>query len=233
MLVAIGCSDTETNAKLIDEENDYENFSFTITGDFDGDGAIDTLLEKYISSVDSRTLPKTLQGKEYDTLVALTLQTQPLCLLIDPNGKLDTLEISNLNQQFGLAYLKNEGDLNGDGIDEISFVVDWADWSSTNTCYIYSYVDSKWEKIYSFSIFDSQLPDYTSATSMDTFEGLIEKIDNDTIIINTRNREIGALRKKIWDLNFPEEWCSLCKINLFFGSHRHQKADNQFLVFLG
>lgn len=202
MLVAIGCSNTESDIKPASESGNTNDYQFSITGDFDGDGAIDTLMEKYISTVDGRSLPKTIPGKVYDSLVAFTFHTQPVCLLIDPNNKLDTLEISNVNQQFGLAYLKNEGDLNGDGIDEISFVVDWADWSNTNTCYIYSYIDGKWEKIYSFSIFDSQLPNYRSIANMNSFKGLIEKLDNDTIIISTRNSETGALRKKVWGLNF-------------------------------
>lgn len=203
LIMLYGCNTQEPDV-YGNESNNTENFAFIISGDFDGDGAIDTLQEKYISNVDGRLLPKTIPGKEYDSLVALTFHTQPLCLLVDPNSKLDTLEISNVNQQFGLAYLKNEGDLNGDGIDEISFVVDWADWSNTNTCYIYSYINGTWEKVYSFSIFDSQLPNYTVSASMDTFKGLIETVDNDTIIINTRNRETGALRKKVWDLNFPQ-----------------------------
>lgn len=202
LMLLNGCDTQEPDAST-NQSTNTENYTFTITGDFDGDGNIDTLMERYVSTIDGSTLPKAIEGKEYDTLVALTTQTQPICLLIDPANRFDTLEISNVNQQFGLAYLKNEGDLNGDGTDEISFAVDWADWSNTNTYYIYSYINGKWEKVYSFSILDSQLPDYTSTASMDAFKGLVEKVDNDTIIIDARDvRDVS--RKKVWDLNFPK-----------------------------
>ncbi|MEO6630400.1 MAG: hypothetical protein ABIN13_01720, partial [Mucilaginibacter sp.] len=120
-----------------------------------------------------------------------------------------TLKITTNPQLLGLAYLKNEGDLDGDGGDEVSYVINWADWSNVNTWHIDTYKHGKWKDLYSFSIRDWQLPDLPQtynqygpmglenkiinaenakanreiADNLNNFKGLVAKISNNKFII--------------------------------------------------
>lgn len=152
-------------------------YRFIISGDFDGDGKKEKLVEHYISSVNHQETNKYYdQLPEYDQLVALTIKKKPYSFLISDPLNIDTLPISKADQQFGLAYLKNEGDLNGDGTDEISFVVNWADWSSTNTWHVMTYKNKKWEELYWFPIWDWQLPDLPGTFNDYGLFGLKDKV---------------------------------------------------------
>jgi hypothetical protein len=72
---------------------------------------------------------------------------------------MDTLQISQSPQLFGIAWIRNEGDLLGNGKDEISYVVDWADESSLNTCHIMTYTKDGWKELYGFMVHDWEIPD--------------------------------------------------------------------------
>ena len=134
-------------------------YRFVISGDFDGDGREDTLTEHYISSLDGRETNKFYDNLEdYGQQVALTVHKQPVSFVTSNSKSIDTLLISRDFQLLGLLYLKNEGDLDGDGADELSYVVNWAAWSSVNTWYLMSYKNHKWVELYSFTIRDWQLP---------------------------------------------------------------------------
>ncbi len=168
---------------------------FVITGDFDGDGQLDTLTERYTSQ--GLETNKFYEGIGYDSLVALAVQKEKQCYL-QASGKIDSLFVSDEAQLFGLAYLKNEGDLDGDGADEIGYVVDWADWSNMNTYYIYSYKNNAWDMLEHFDIWDWQLPWYDTSIKADTFQGLITKIANKRIRIQTPRK--GELSTDTLDL---------------------------------
>jgi len=134
-------------------------YRFVITGDFDGDGRKDTLVEHFTSLLTNKETNKFYDGlTDYGQLVALTVKKEPHSFVSCTNRKIDSLEISMGGQLLGLSYLKNEGDLDGDGADEVSYVVDWADWSNLNTCHLVSYKHHKWIELYSFSMWDWQLP---------------------------------------------------------------------------
>ena len=55
------------------------------------------------------------------------------------------------------------GDLDGDGRDEIGYVVDNADWSNTNTYVVVSYRNDAWTELFRFAIWEWQLPDLPDA----------------------------------------------------------------------
>ena len=134
-------------------------YRFTIRGDFDGDGRQDTLTEHYISSLDGKETNKFYDNLDnYGQQVALTVHKHPVSFVTSNSKGIDTLLISRDLQLLGLLYLKNEGDLDGDGADELSYVVNWAAWSSVNTWYLMSYKKHKWVELYSFTIRDWQLP---------------------------------------------------------------------------
>ena len=110
-------------------------YRFMITGDFDGGGKKETLTEHFFSGIDHKETYKFYENGGYDTLLALNGKKKTYCFLSGSNKSIQPLTIAT-KQQLGIAYLKNEGDLDGDGADEISYVVDWADWSNVNFCHL-------------------------------------------------------------------------------------------------
>jgi hypothetical protein len=160
---------------------------FVITGDFDGDGKKETLTEHFISGIDHKETNKFYENGNYDTLVKLTNQKKPYCFISCDNKEIKNLEIAT-KQQLGIAYMKNEGDLDGDGADEISYVVDWADWSSVNFCNVMTYKNNKWKLLYTFEIRDWQVPDLPQTYNQYSGFGLQDRIVNTTN--DTANKKI-------------------------------------------
>ncbi len=172
---------------------------FTITGDFDGDGKQEQLVEHFYSRITNQETNKSyLNLDDYDLLVKLTIDKNPFVFLQSTNDKIAKFKIDASPQIFGISYLKNEGDLNSDGIDDVSYVVDWADWSSLNTCHIISYRNQHWEELYAFDIWDWQVPntEENSTTGINTSsfydkysDGLVKKIGTNKIQLIYRNEE--------------------------------------------
>jgi hypothetical protein len=178
-------------------------YRFVISGDFDGDGKKENLIEHFYSASDNKETNKFYDSlSDYDQLVALTIKKKPYSFVISDNTSIDTLHIAFGGQLLGLSYLKNEGDLNGDGTDEVSYVVSWADWSNLNTWHIMSYKNNKWIQVYSFPIWDWQLPDLPETFNQYGPFGLENKIintTNDTADdeIQQQLKEFKGLVKKI------------------------------------
>jgi hypothetical protein len=161
---------------------------FILHGDFDGDGHPDTLTEHFFSGIDHRETNKYFKNVDYDQQVRLNDQRNPFCFVSSSNGKIDTLPVSG-GPLFGLSWLKNEGDLNGDGTDEVSYVINLADWSNLNHCTLVTYRHHRWEELYRFAIWDSQLPD-PSATGkpVTAVPELIRKIRPGKIMVWFENK---------------------------------------------
>lgn len=156
-------------------------YRFILTGDFDGDGKKEKLIEHFFSGIDYKETNKFYDNlSEYDQLVALTIKKKPFSFVSSDNNLIDTLHISSGGQLLGLSYLKNEGDLNGDRTDEVSYVVNWADWSNLNTWHIVTYKNKKWIELYSFPIWDWQLPDLPQTFNQYGLFGIDNKIINTT-----------------------------------------------------
>jgi hypothetical protein len=191
-------------------------FRFIVTGDFNGDGKKEKLTEHFFSALDHREANKFYENVlEYDDLIELTLKKRPYCVINSDNKKIGEFTISLKEQQLGLSYLKNEGDLNGDGTDELSYVINWADRSNLNTWHIVSFQNNKWKDVYSFPIWDWQIPDLPETfndygmfglnrktinsndslandaieTKLNNFKGLVKKITTNKIQITFRNEE--------------------------------------------
>lgn len=202
-------------------------YRFKLSGDFDGDGKKEQLTEHYFSGLNHKETNKYYEDlSDYDQLVNLTVKKKPYSFVVSDNKRIDTLFISYANQLLGLSYLKNEGDLNGDGTDELSYVINWADWSNVNTWYLVTYKNNQWTELYSFSIMDWQLPDLPQTfneygvfgidnkvvnTTNDSvnkqlekellnFKGLVRKVKNKKIQIAYINEE-GSDATKVVDLN--------------------------------
>ena len=156
-------------------------YRFIISGDFDGDGKKEKFIEHFVSGLDNKETNKFYEGlTDYDQLVALTIKKEPYSFVVSDNKLIDTLHISSGGQLLGLSYLKNEGDIDGDGGDEISYVVNWADWSNMNTWHLMSYKNGKWVELYSFDIWDWQLPDLPATFNQYGWFGLEDKLVNTT-----------------------------------------------------
>ncbi|MGC4102136.1 hypothetical protein [Ferruginibacter sp.] len=172
-------------------------YRFVISGDFDGDGKQERLIEHFFSGIDHKETNKFYDSlPEYDQLVALTMKKEPYCFITSDNNSIDSFHIAADGQLLGLSYLKNEGDLDGDGADEISYVINWADWSNLNTWHIATYKNKKWVELYSFPIWDWQLPDLPETFSEYGLFGLENKF------IDTKNDTADKRMEKEL-LNFP------------------------------
>ena len=198
-------------------------YRFVITGDFDGDGKKEKLIEHYFSALVNKETNKFYDSlPEYDHLVALTIKKEPYSFAISNNKFIDTLHISSSGQLLGLSYLKNEGDLNGDGTDEISYVVNWADWSNLNTWHLMTFKNKKWQELYSFPIWDWQLPDLPETFNQYGLFGLENKI------INTTNDTINKrLEKELTDFKGLLKKIKTNKIEVIF---RNAEAEEDTLI---
>lgn len=160
-------------------------YRFVISGDFDGDGKKEKLIEHFFSAIDNQETNKYYNGlNDFAQEVALTVKKEPYSFVSSDNKRIDTLPISSGGQLLGLSYLKNEGDLTGDGSDEISYVVNWADWSSTNTWHLMTYKNKRWIELYSFPIWDWQIPDLPETFEQHELFGIEQRImksENDSI----------------------------------------------------
>lgn len=198
-------------------------YRFIVSGDFDGDGKKEKLIEHFFSGLDKKETNKFYDSlSDYDQLVALTVKKEPVSFVISDNKLIDTLHISSGGQLLGLSYLKNEGDLNGDGTDEISYVVNWADWSNLNTWHLVTYKNKKWTELYSFPIWDWQLPDLPETFNQYGLFGLEQKI------INTTNDTINKrIEKELMDFKGLVKKIKTNKIQVIF---RNDEAEEDTMI---
>jgi hypothetical protein len=124
---------------------------FMLTGNFDKKPGLDTLVEEFLDERTNAECNKYWDSTlTYDQAVGLAYRRSVKVSLKWMGDKNARFTISQSHPTFGLFYLANEGDLNGDGCDEISYLCDWADFSSLNTLFVISYDGKKWKKLFSF-----------------------------------------------------------------------------------
>jgi hypothetical protein len=154
---------------------------FEIEGDFNGDGIVEKLTEHYFDSLTHKEVPKFIEDMED---AERTTKISPFSFMISDNDKIDTLLIASGPQVSGVLFMKNEGDLNGDRTDEISYVIHWADWSSSNTWHITTFKNNKWVELLTFPISEWQLDNITEKNN-----SWVKKLGNKKIQIIFRNDE--------------------------------------------
>ncbi|MDQ3110103.1 MAG: hypothetical protein M3R17_09425 [Bacteroidota bacterium] len=169
-------------------------YRFVIKGDFDGDGKQELLTEHFYSRKLKRECCKFYDRMDYDHLVAFTVRKESFSFITCTNGKIDTCVIGNDAQLFGVAFMKNEGDLDGNGTDEFSYVANWADWSNCNSCHIMTYQKHKWKELYVFDVWEWQFPDLPQTTNQYGLIGLDEKITHtsDLILNGKQQNKLSA-----------------------------------------
>ncbi len=187
----IGRALSKTN-KTVDSDMDHSRppkptkrvVGLTVQGDFDGDGSPENWTENYLSQRTKEPIKRDLDAA-IDQLQQNIPAQEPLTTLQADQSTLNPLQISNDAYQYGLAYLKNEGDLDGDGADELSYVIDNIDQSNINKMYVVSYKNGVWKELYSFTIRESTLPIY----SIKNKERFIHKLEGDKILVKFVNEQ--------------------------------------------
>lgn len=136
-----------------------------VIGDFDGDGAQDTLYERYISRVTGKET-----NKDYDWSASGEVGEEccdwlfykqkwiadkdPLVRLESKNPAIKRFDVESGGCQNGFDYLKNVGDLNGDGTDEIAYYIYDVDMSMMNSCALATYKNGQWKEVYHWDIME-------------------------------------------------------------------------------
>ena len=142
---------------VLSSSDEVKRISFSVSGDFDADGNTEELLENFISTISNEAINKNM-NLNYAALTDSVISLKPKTFLSCENAAIPDLFISEEAQQLGLAFLKNEGDLNGDGSDELSFMVNNADQSAINHVSLMTLRKGKWELLYRFETREDVLP---------------------------------------------------------------------------
>jgi hypothetical protein len=211
----VGCSNKSMEQKSppqpINKNKYIYGYRYSLIGDFNGDGETETLTEHYFDQDSGKEVSKYLDSIDD---MDRTLQIHPFSFMLSENKNIDTLIIGLGGQLSEIHFIKNEGDLNGDKTDEISYVTSYADYSSLNTCLIITYSTNNWKEIYSFPVWEWQYPELPFRESeklvkdsaylkmeseLLNFEGLIKKIKTNTIKITYRGKQ-GDEETKIVEL---------------------------------
>lgn len=198
----------ERSSSLISSPEPSRGYRYNIIGDFDGDGQQERLSEHYCSALDDLEMNKVLPDlKDFDEYIAAIGSKKPYTYLTSDNHKIDTLIISNSPQSLGLLHLKNEGDLNNDGSDEISYVPNWADKSGSNYCHIATLTDTGWHEILNFFTFDEALPLLPFTQTKDGYVylyGIIEhkNVDSLSKAVQLNRRHFKGLIQKTGPYTF-------------------------------
>lgn len=181
-LTFTSCEQSKPSGSEASEEQEYEMgivydaiTKNIILGDFNGDGEEDEIKETLISGINNKSIDA-LPQLEYDSLVAFIHDKKPILSLIAKDKLIPELLLTK-NASFGILYAKNEGDLDNDGGDEISIVIDWADWSQLNSCIVYSLKKDKWVEYAKFDVREWQIsenPNFKGFISKNNRKGIYE-----------------------------------------------------------
>lgn len=167
-----------------------------VKGDFNGDGREEILKESYTSSLNNKEIILPQIGEiEYDSLVSLVVKYKPQVSLISSDDGIRELFLVKADQLLGVSWLKNLGDIDRNGTDEISVVIDWADWSSVNTCRVFSFRNDNWDEIAAFEIRDWQM---SWVEGKPPFKGFIQVDENGNLMVESFSLESGEIvRQKL------------------------------------
>ena len=154
LVICFSCKNSKSNFeyKLSKPETKF------ITGDFDGDKTIDTLIEVIYSSKTNKEIFETVNPLEYefDTVVDWYVKNN-IEHKLSLSKHISEIPLSN---SMGLYFLKNIGDINNDKKDEIAIVIDKLDYSRVNSCVIYTLCNDTWKEIKRFTIHEDAFDFY-------------------------------------------------------------------------
>jgi hypothetical protein len=135
-----------------------------VIGDFNGDGAQDTLYEQYISRLTGEETNKDYDftGSELgdeccdwlDYKQKWIQEKDPLVRLVSLNPSIKPFNVEWGDVQNGFGYLQNVGDLNQDSTDEIVYYIYDVDMSNTNSAALATYKNGKWKEVHHWEIME-------------------------------------------------------------------------------
>ena len=122
-----------------------------MVGDFEGNGKQDTIFQHNYSRRTKTEIEYSADPfqNEYETIVKWFFDQEADLYLTINKSKEDTLHLGTAQ---GLYCLINIGDNNADGKDEIALVIDYLDFSSVNSCKIFSLCQDKWTLLKQFRV---------------------------------------------------------------------------------
>lgn len=126
--------------------------AMTVTGDFDGDGKTDTLVEKHTFGEDEKIITQLPLFDEYEKEVDYYYKHSIRTVLKANTASIKELD---LGTSFGVYCLINIGDNNKDGKDELALVIAYCDFSMLNSCKIYSICDGEWKMLNHFAVHEN------------------------------------------------------------------------------
>jgi len=124
---------------------------FSLTGDFNGDGKLDTINQNVIIANSKKQIDY-FPSSQWDTIENYFDRIKADVILTVKNQKCDTL---HLGSGGGLYCLINIGDNNKDKKDEIAIVVDYYNFTNISPCNIYTLCNNKWKVLKSFKIHEN------------------------------------------------------------------------------
>lgn len=137
---------------------------FVVVGDFDGDGRGDTLAEHLMDRRSGTEAFKFHENEGYERRNDRLARERPLCYIAATGSGIDSIPLALEYPASGLAFMRNEGDLDGNGTDELSYVVDHLDASSVNDCNVVTLTRRGWKSMLSFQIREWQIPQLPDAS---------------------------------------------------------------------
>lgn len=81
----------------------------------------------------------------------------------------DELTPLKLDGDLGVYFLVNEGDLDGDGGDEISFMTVYRDFSNINYFRVWTYTGNKWKELFCVQVHEYDCPNYNAKKPHEMF----------------------------------------------------------------
>jgi hypothetical protein len=146
--------------------------TFSITGDFDGDGKQDTL-NQFITDSLGNTVQymKEIDTETWDEYV-YTFATYGYMTGIALAGKEDNL--LSFNRAQGVYCLANVGNINHTKGDEIAIIPDFVDQSRHSYCYIYALCNGTWQQVFHFSVHEDAFDDF-NGSPYTTIPGILER----------------------------------------------------------
>ncbi len=146
----------------------------SLTGDFDGNGVMDTLYQHCISTVTGREIDSFPYSAQ-DSMANYFRNLESSVFL--SSRTIDTLgPIAYSGGALGLYCLINIGNVDHHKGDEVALVIDYADWSSLNSCKIYSHTSDGWKQTGEFEIFEGAFQHMPGDTPVrDYIPGFLEK----------------------------------------------------------
>ncbi len=191
---AIG-EESQSQQMLVDREEEKVKVPLRVAGDFNGDGKEEKLLE-YVYNIEKEVEEESfISAKNYRQFLDENGKTALLVNVIASNKNIKALSFMS-NKGAGLHWLRNIGDINGDGADDISVVVNYADTSTINDCMIYAFANGEWNLLTKFEIREWQIFDPDS----DKFSGFIFKNAKGEFIAKKYDNNLKKVVQSILEL---------------------------------